>query len=373
MFLFKKIGTFALALFHSIHLRTADMLTITCIGAGALIMLLSVLKTSKLRKMLVAGINTMRWKWLMRFMIVFLIGYVMVIILILSGYQEPILLVTGLVFLLGACFVYSIVHSAKSHITSISESNELLASKNAELQKINRELDQFAYRTSHDLKAPVNALKGLVRVAELSGSREEIAHCHGLMKERLSNLEDLIRDILDLSKNSRTEVSQAMANVRDIVEQLVKSLVSKDAPVNVHIEGPQKLEAYIDTTRFRMILGNLLSNALQYADLSKKDPFIRVKLWSERQFFYVSVKDNGVGIESEYLEKIFAMFFRVTDDSIGSGLGLYIAKEATEKMGGNIEVVSRKNEGSEFIVKLPHIAMNATSGASPQAWQPAQH
>lgn len=340
------------------------MLTISCIGAGALIMLLSVLKTSKLRKMLVAGINTRRWKWLMIFMIVFLIGYVMVIVLILAGYQEPILLVTGLVFLLGACFVYSIVHSAKSHIARISESNELLATKNAELQKINLELDQFAYRTSHDLKAPVNALKGLVRVAELSESREEIAHCHGLMKERLSNLEDLIRDILDLSKNSRTEISQAMTNVPDIVEQLVKSLVSKEAPVKVHIEGPQKLEAYLDTTRFKMIVGNLLSNALQYADLSKKDPFIRIKLWSEKQFFYVSVKDNGVGIEPEYLEKIFAMFFRVADNSIGSGLGLYIAKEATEKMGGNIDVVSRKNEGSEFIVKLPHTTMSAASGAS---------
>lgn len=340
------------------------MFTITCIGAGALIMLLSVLKTSKLRKMLVAGVNTLRWKWLTRFMVVFLIGYLMVIILILAGYQEPILLVTGLVFLLGACFVYLVVHSAKIDIDRISESNELLASKNAELQKINLELDQFAYRTSHDLKAPVNALKGLVRVAELSESREEIAHCHDLMKERLSNLEDLIRDILDLSKNSRTEVSLAVANVPDIVEQLVKSLVSKDAPVKVHIEGPQALEAYVDTTRFKMIVGNLLSNALQYADLSKKEPYIRIRLWSEKQFFFVSVKDNGVGIEPEYLEKIFAMFFRVADNSIGSGLGLYIAKEATEKMGGNIQVVSRKGEGSEFIVKLPHTKTNAPGGAS---------
>jgi signal transduction histidine kinase len=340
---------------HSIHLRTADFLTIACIGAGALIMLLSVLKTSKLRKMLVVGVNTLRWKWLTRFMVVFLIGYLIVILLILEGYQEPLLLVTGLVFLLGSFFVYLVVFSAKSDIVRIYESNELLMKRNTELHRINLELDQFAYRTSHDLKAPVASLQGLVKIAELSTSREEIAHCHALMKDSLSNLEELIRDILDLSKNSRAEVKYAMADVAAIVAQLVKSHVGiKGCPVQVSVDGPAPFEVYVDTTRFKMIVGNLLSNALQYADLSKKDPFIKIKFWNEKQFFCLSVSDNGVGIEAEYLEKIFGMFFRATEDSIGSGLGLYIVKEAAEKMGGNVEVISRKGEGSEFIVRLPH-------------------
>jgi signal transduction histidine kinase len=348
-------------------LRTADILTILCIGAGALIMLLSVLKTSKLRKVLVAGVNTLRWKWLARFMVVFLIGYLVVILLILSGYQEPLLLVTGLVFLLGSFFVYLVVYSAKSDIAKIYESNELLIKKNTELQMINLELDQFAYRTSHDLKAPVNSLKGLVRVAELSTSREEISQCHALMEDRLSSLETLIRDILDLSKNSRTEVSHVVADVRAIVIQLVESHVSiKEGPVKVMVEGEVISEVYMDTTRFKMIVGNLLSNALQYADLTKSDPFIKIKFWGEKQFFCVSVKDNGVGIEPEYLEKIFGMFFRVADNSIGSGLGLYIVKEATEKMGGSIEVISNKGEGSEFIVKFPYSTMNTTTGGHPK-------
>jgi signal transduction histidine kinase len=339
------------------------MLTITCIGAGALIMLLSVLKTVKLRKVLVAGGNTLRWKWLARFMIAFFIGYLVVILLILAGHQEPLLLVTGLVFLLGSFFVYLVVYSAKSDIVKIHESNELLTRKNMELHKINLELDQFAYRTSHDLKAPVASLKGLVRVAELSASPEEIAQCHALMKDRLSSLEDLIRNILDLSKNSRTEASYVMADVIAIVTQLVKSHVSvKEDPVKVSVEGPETMEAYIDPTRFKMIVGNLLSNALQYADLAKKDPFIRIRLWRENQFFYVSVKDNGVGIEREYLEKIFDMFFRVAENAIGSGLGLYIAREATEKMGGSIEVSSSKGEGSEFIVRLPYATNGNTAG-----------
>src|SRR5687768_8444594 len=100
-------------------------------------MLLSVVKTAKLRKMIVAGVNTLRWRWLGRFMIVFFVGYIASIFLIVLGFPEPLLLITGLVFLLGSFFVYLVVHSAKDDIKKIFEANELLLRKNTELRKIN--------------------------------------------------------------------------------------------------------------------------------------------------------------------------------------------------------------------------------------------
>jgi signal transduction histidine kinase len=336
--------------------NNADYFTVLSIGAGAVIMLLSVFKTLKLQQMLVSEVNTNRWSWLGRFMMVFFAGYVAAIILIISGFREPLLLITGLVFLLGSFFVYLVVFSAKSDIIKINEANELLVKKNHELKKTNMELDEFAYRTSHDLKAPITSLKGLIKIAELSSSPKEIHECHGMMKERLSNLEELIRDILDLSKNSRTEIQYLPTDLPAIIRHIITT--HKDASseqINITVEGPEKFEVKTDPTRLKMILGNLISNALHYADFSKEKPFIAIRYGLEGKNFVVSVKDNGVGIDETYLQRIFDMFFRIAENSIGSGLGLYIVKETVERLDGKIEVKSQKGLGSEFIVTFPVI------------------
>ena len=316
-------------------------------------MFFSVLKTSRLRK-LVVGVNVKRWTWLARLMVVFFVGYLASIVLIVFNYDEPLLLIIGLVFLLGSCFVFVVVSSAKSDMVKINDANALLARKNEELKKINIELDQFAYRTSHDLKAPVTSLKGLIHVASLSNSPEEITEIHHMMKERLTSLEYLIRDILDLSKNSRTDVQAISVNVRNIIEQLVKDQGhTDDDKVSVTITGNQNLNVMLDSTRFKIVLSNLIANSKQYADFSKQSPFIQIDYWEENGSLFVAVKDNGKGIAKEYLKKIFEMFFRVEENAHGSGLGLYIVKETTEKMGGTIDVISEKGVGSEFIVSFP--------------------
>jgi signal transduction histidine kinase len=333
--------------------RILDALTVACIAVGAIIMLLAVLKTSKLRK-LVLGVNVKRWIWLARFMVIFLIGYIASMALIILGYDEPLLLLIGLVFLLGSCFVYLVVFSAKSDMLKINDSNSLLAKKNEELKKINLELDHFAYRTSHDLKAPITSLKGLIHVASLSGSQQEISEIHRMMKDRLTSLEYLIRDILDLSKNSRTDIQTVSTNIRQLIEQLVSNYGHGDNDrVPVTIEGDPDMTAKIDCTRFKIVLGNLIANSKQYADLSKQNPFVKIDYWQERELLFVSVKDNGKGISKEYQVKIFEMFFRAEENSQGSGLGLYIVKETTEKMGGTIDVISEPGVGSEFIASFP--------------------
>jgi signal transduction histidine kinase len=330
-----------------------DALTVACIGVGAMIMFLAVLKTSKLRA-LVMSVNVKRWTWLTRFMVVFLLGYLVSIALIVFGYDEPLLLLIGLVFLLGACFVYLVVFSAKSDMEKINDSNALLAKTNEELKKINLELDQFAYRTSHDLKAPITSLKGLIHVASLSESHEEVAEIHKMMKERLVSLEYLIRDILDLSKNSRTDVQAVPVNIHETVEQLVKNHAQgNNDKVELTITGDQNLNVKIDATRFKMVMSNLITNSKQYADLRKQNPYVKIDYWAEKGSLFVCVKDNGKGIEKVYLKKIFDMFFRVEENSQGSGLGLYIVKETTQKMGGTIDVISEKGVGSEFIVSFP--------------------
>jgi signal transduction histidine kinase len=334
-----------------------DALTVACIGAGAIIMFLAVLKTSKLRK-LVHSVSRKRWIWLERFMVIFLVGYIVSIGLILFGYDEPLLLIIGLVFLLGSCFVYLVVFSAKTDMQRINDSHTLLEVKNEELKKINLELDQFAYRTSHDLKAPITSLKGLIHIASLSDSQEEVTEIHRMMKERLTSLEYLIRDILDLSKNSRTDVQDVATNIYEVIQQLVSNYThhGNSDKVQMTITGNAGLTVNIDRTRFKMVLSNLLSNSKQHADLNKQSPYVKIDYWHENDSLFVSVKDNGKGIAKEYLQRIFEMFFRAEENSRGSGLGLYIVKETTEKMGGTIDVISEKGVGSEFIVSFPTVA-----------------
>jgi signal transduction histidine kinase len=337
------------------QLSTLDLLTVLCIGAGAGIMFLSVTKTLKLRKLLSNGNSGKRWSWLSIFMIVFLVGYIGAIGLIILGFREPLLLITGLVFLLGSFFVYLVVFSAKDDIRRINEANELLIEKNVELRKINRELDQFAYRTSHDLKAPVTSLKGLIKIAELSPSRDEIIHCLDMMKDRLENLEGLIRDILDLSKNSRTDLEFVPTKIFDVIHQLIFSLTDASHDnIEITVEGSEELLVYSDPVRLKMIISNLLTNALNYADRQKTGSFIKISFSQQSDMFVISVKDNGVGIEPKYQKRIFDMFYRVAENSTGSGLGLYIVKETTERMNGTIHVISEKGKGTEFIVKLPN-------------------
>jgi signal transduction histidine kinase len=316
-------------------------------------MFLAVLKTSRLRT-LGAGVNIKGWMWLSRFMMIFLAGYLVSIMLIVLGYDEPLLLLIGLVFLLGACFVFLVVSSAKRDMENINDSNELLSRKNDELKKINKELDEFAYRTSHDLKAPITSLKGLIHVAALSDSPDEVKQIHHMMKDRLTSLEFMIRDILDLSKNSRTEVQAVATNVHDIIEELIGiSGNPEEDKIHTTITGERELKVSIDSTRFKMVMRNLISNARQYADLDKQHPFVKIDYWAENGSLFVSVKDNGKGISKEYQHKIFDMFFRVAENSQGSGLGLYIVKETTERMGGTIDVISEKGIGSEFVVSFP--------------------
>ncbi len=334
-------------------MRIFDILTVACIGTGAIIMCLAVLKTSRLRN-LGAGVNIKGWTWLSRFMAIFLAGYLISITLIILGYEEPLLLLIGIVFLLGACFVFLVVSSAKSDLENIKVSNELLSKKNEELKKINKELDEFAYRTSHDLKAPVTSLKGLIHVAALSDSPDEIRKVHGMMKDRLTNLESMIRDILDLSKNSRTEMNLVTTDVYAVIQELVShSRSHNEDGIAVTINGSRDMQVSIDLTRFKMVLRNLISNAIQYADLTKENPFVKIDYWSENGSLFVSVKDNGKGISKEYQKKVFDMFFRLEESSQGSGLGLYIVKETTEKMGGSIDVISEHGVGSEFVVSFP--------------------
>jgi signal transduction histidine kinase len=132
--------------------------------------------------------------------------------------------------------------------------------------------------------------------------------------------------------------------------------MDKASQVKIVREFDPKLSFYCDQIRLSVILQNLLSNAFKYADKSKAESFLKIKITREDSSLLLEFEDNGIGIIDTYIDKLFSMFFRASQDSYGSGLGLYITKQVVEKLGGSIHVKSVYQQGTSFFVKLPYVS-----------------
>lgn len=230
----------------------------------------------------------------------------------------------------------------------IIHQNELLA-------KTNEELDRFVYSTSHDLRAPLSSLLGLITIAERTTDPAEIEKCLVMMRERVNTLDAFIREITDYSRNSRLEVALEPVPVYSLVKGIIENLkYLKDADkITVINAVPPDQLVVTDMGRLRVVLSNLLANAFKYHDVKKTNPFIKITSQQVTHSFVITVEDNGQGIAPDHQGKIFNMFYRASENSEGSGLGLYIVRETMEKLNGTISVQSVPEEGSSFIVTLP--------------------
>ena len=117
----------------------------------------------------------------------------------------------------------------------------------------------------------------------------------------------------------------------------------------------EQLPFYSDRHRVATVLNNLLSNAVIYQRANEPSPTINLHFHADSSYGYLTIHDNGEGIAADKIDKIFEMFYRNSEKSVGSGLGLYICKEIVNKLGGLISVTSEQGRGSSFIVKLPNL------------------
>lgn len=230
-----------------------------------------------------------------------------------------------------------------------------LVNSNAMLTKSNEELDRFVYSTSHDLRAPLASVLGLLSLSNKSENTTEIKQYLGMMEQRVNSLDNFIKDITDYSRNNRVQVSFSKIKLYSLAHEVWESLrYTLGAEVIVFkIKIPSDLEVETDPIRLRTILSNLLSNAIRYHDHRKENKFIKLSCQQTDQSFSLHIEDNGQGIDPEYQKRIFDMFFRANESSQGSGLGLYIVKETITKLSGSIQLQSVPSIGSTFTVKLP--------------------
>ena len=230
-----------------------------------------------------------------------------------------------------------------------------LVRSNKQLEKLNQELDRFVYSTSHDLRAPLLSVQGLLKLMDISTSSEEQLKYRQLVHSRLLSLDKFIHDITDYSRNNRLEIVRENVNLSSLALDIWESLkYSADAQgIEFVNELPADLIVNNDGSRLRIVISNLIANAIRYHDQRKENKYIRVYHQLTSTSFSLHVQDNGQGIAPEYQTKIFDMFFRGNESSQGSGLGLYIVKETLEKLSGTIQLTSTLRQGSTFSVSMP--------------------
>lgn len=235
------------------------------------------------------------------------------------------------------------------------QAKELVESQNEKLLKANAELDQFVYRASHDLRAPVSSIMGLVNIGLNASDLEEAKQCFELIDTRVRAQDYFIRQIVDNAKNARLALDWEDIAIQAFLRESLKSLFFVEGvdQIQIDVVGDEDLIVRSDSSRLRSVVNNLISNAIQYRDPGKAKPFIRIESIRAGDKWELKVKDNGLGIVSDRQDKIFDMFYRGNEQSGGSGLGLFIVKETVKTLGGKISFESENGLGSEFKVVFP--------------------
>ncbi|MBI1184689.1 PAS domain S-box protein, partial [bacterium] len=238
-------------------------------------------------------------------------------------------------------------------ISELKNTHSILEKKVEELKKLNEELDHLVYRTSHDLRAPVASLLGLLELLKLDQTPDPKEYM-SLFNSQLGRLDHIIKDIINYRKIAKMGAKNEAIDFKTLIDQVISDNAYTEGSHRiekvVRVQNPDNITAYLDKFSLNIILNNLISNAIKYADIDKKNPQVEVDVLIENDKVQLIVADNGIGIEKEYHDKIFDMFFRATSKKHGTGLGLFILREALLKMGGQLDFQSEPGKGSTFVL-----------------------
>lgn len=238
-------------------------------------------------------------------------------------------------------------------IRQLAESNNEVVDKNEILSEANNKLDKMVFNVTHDLRAPLATLSGLIDLFEEEKDDVSKDNYLSMMRGCITQQDEFISAILN-SRVEKQDISQE-CNLQRLIDDIIAQyyLDMTGNPVNFQLELAFTI-LLCDPLKLKIVLNNLVSNAIKYFDYENNSyHIIHISSHKADQYCMIEVRDNGIGIEKRKQRKIFDKYYMSKKNKTSTGLGLYLVKETIEELSGSIQVVSEPGEGSKFTVKLP--------------------
>ncbi len=236
-------------------------------------------------------------------------------------------------------------------------SNESLEIKTQQLAAANKDLDAFAYSVSHDLRAPLRAIVGFSRMLmEDYGDKldEEGQRKLNVIQNSAQDMGQLIDDLLAFSRLGRKAISMSAINMGRLAEEVFERLRLNASGQTVRLNIQDLSPAYGDRALIREVFVNLISNAIKFTKPAEV-AVVEISGKTEEKEILYSVKDNGVGFDMKYADKLFQVFQRLhsTEEFEGTGVGLALVQRIIHRHGGRVWAKGKMNEGATFYFTLP--------------------
>lgn len=251
----------------------------------------------------------------------------------------------------------------------LEESNDALRSNTESLVKTldelsdrNFELDQLVYKTSHDLRSPLRSVLGLVNLYKLERQNTNSEYIDKI-ENRILKMDEFINSMLNYSRASRLGVINEIVDIQALIDESIEGLEFLEGfnkmKINTKVTGDVS-KLILDKLRLKIVLGNILSNAFKYRNQELETNLLSINIKILKTKVSLIFEDNGIGISEEYLGKVFDMFYRASEQSDGSGLGMYIVKQCIDRLGGTIDIESELGEGTKITIEIPLMKMTET-------------
>lgn len=246
-----------------------------------------------------------------------------------------------------SCRAFSRQGFAEGVLVDITEKKKQMA----ELQRLNQEIDKFIYHSSHDMRSPLTTILGLTHLIAIEHPNDAIREYNTMIRTQVNHLDTLLKSLVNITFN-KTAPAHEIIDFNKELEVILRDFRHQYQQVRVmtYCEGSQRF--FSDPARIHIILKNLISNAFRFHNSHSDSSYVNVKIVEHDFETIIKVADNGIGIDEDCVDSIFTMFYKAERGS--TGLGLYIVKSMVDKLGGTIEVRSKRWEGSTFTVRLPN-------------------
>ncbi|MFZ5971357.1 MAG: sensor histidine kinase [Bacteroidota bacterium] len=217
-------------------------------------------------------------------------------------------------------------------------------------------VDQFIKSCSHDLRAPLSSIKGLVNVAKLNQQDPETERCLDLITDCANKMDAVLHSLQEFLEVNKQELKPESTDCHTLIDQVLESHIeeaaSKEITIqkNIRVPNPWKVDRYTFTRMVKI----LVENAIRFQDPFKTEKFVSVEVKGMKNVLVLEIKDNGVGIPMHERERIFHPFVKASTDSKGIGMGLFLLNKLVEKTKAKLVFASVEGIGSTFRVVIPH-------------------